>query len=94
MIEKMEANLCIFPDDVRFLIHSFSDTATDEETRLRRIELIIINTVIVPAVSLPKSYYPHTPRMYFDMSPLGPTHVPQVVPQCFRFILHPMQAQD
>jgi hypothetical protein len=94
MIEKMAENFCIFPDDVRYLIHSFAETASDEDTKIKRIELIFIDTILVPAISLPKSYGVLPPTMYFDVTPLGPARVLQVVAQSFRFIHHPSQAED
>ena len=94
MIDNMNDNFVIFPEDVRYLLHSFSETAETEEEQIKRIELIFIDTILAPAVSLPKSYGVLPSTMYFDMSPLGPARVLQVIAQSFRFILHPNQAQD
>ena len=94
MITKMEENFCVFPDDVRYLLYSFASTASDEDSRIKRIELIFIGTIIAPAISLPNSYGVLPPSMYFDVSPLGPARILQVIAQCFRFILHPNQAED
>ncbi|EAY21841.1 hypothetical protein TVAG_249000 [Trichomonas vaginalis G3] len=92
ILKNMEENFSIFPEDVRYFLYLFSDLASDEETKIKRLEIILLDSIIIPAISLPKVYGVLPPTFYFDKSPLGPARVIQMIAQAFRLILHPGSA--
>lgn len=94
MLNHLQSNFAIFPQDVRYLLHEFSALAIDEDMKVKRLEIILLDSIIIPAISIPKSYGVLPSSYYYDSSPLGPSRILQLIAQCFRYILHPQSAAD
>ena len=88
MIKRMRDNMSTFPKDVRLLLKKFSDLAPNKEQRLYRIEILFIDCILVPAISLPKAYCVLPPSYQLDMSPTGPMKTLNSLAQLLRMILH------
>ncbi|KAH0794907.1 hypothetical protein GPJ56_001184 [Histomonas meleagridis] len=93
MVSNMLLNSNIFPKDVKLLIRSFADLANGSNQRLNRVEMLFIDCILAPAISLPKAYCILPPSYQLDMSPTGPARTLQQLAQHFRLILHPAQAK-
>lgn len=93
MVMRMRSNISSFPNDVRLLLKKFADLAPDDTQRLSRIEILFIDCILAPAISLPKAYCILPPTFNLDMSATGPARTLQHLAQHFRLILHPEAAQ-
>lgn len=93
MVMRMRANISSFPNDIRLLLKKFADLAPDDTQRLSRIEILFIDCILAPAISLPKAYSVLPPTFNLDMSATGPARTLQHLAQHFRLILHPEAAQ-
>lgn len=89
MITSMNEHCSVFPPDVRLLFKRFVEMAPTPEEKLNRIEILFMDCILAPAVSLPTTYGVVPATFYFDMGINGPARTLQVLAQCFRFILHP-----
>ncbi|OHS94584.1 hypothetical protein TRFO_39225 [Tritrichomonas foetus] len=92
MISRMKDNISAFPQDVRLLLKKFSDLAPTEAQKMSRIEILFIDCILIPAISLPKAYCVLPPSYQLNMSPNGPTKTLNSLAQHLRLILHPTQA--
>ena len=89
IIINMTNHLYLFPSDIKYLISKFSEINNDEEIKLQLLELIFLDLILIPALSLPKTYGILPSTFYFDLNPLGPSRSLQILAQCFRYVLHP-----
>lgn len=88
MIKRMKDNISTFPKDVRLLLKKFSDLAPNKEEKIYRIEILFIDCILVPAISLPKAYCVLPPSYQLDMSPNGPMKTLNQLALLLRMILH------
>jgi len=92
IIQQMRDLISLIPHDVRYLLSSFSDLSEDG-AKLQRIEILFLDCILVPAISLPKTYCVLPPTFYFSIQSNSNSRALQVLAQQFRLILHPAHAQ-
>ena len=93
MIRNMSDNIPLFPADVHLLISSFAETAEDEQAKTKLVELLFIDCILAPAISLPKTYSLLPPSFNYTLDSAGSSRAMVLLAQIFRLILHPAQAK-
>lgn len=91
MIEQMSSHLSIFPADVKLLFKRFIEKCPAED-KLNRIELLFMDGLLIPSVSMPTTYGVIPATYFYDMSLDGPARNLQILGQSLRYILHKNQA--
>ena len=91
MVEDMQANLEIFPNDVKFIMKHFVDKSTNQQDRISWLELLFLDCVLAPSISNLRNYGIIPAAFYIDPSPTGPSRSLNILAQLFRYNLHPQQ---
>ena len=90
-VSKMRNNISAFPIDVRLLIKKFSELAPNDSQKLNRIEIILLDCILIPAITSPKAYSILPASYQIDNSPKSPIHTLNALAQHLGYILHPDQ---
>ena len=93
LINNMIENISLIPSGIRYLLNSIAMLASTPEKQISRLEFLILECILVPAISNIKRYNVLPPSYHFDENPNGPLNIVNTISKLFRSILHPGSAK-